>query len=283
MSAVKTYILAPNFSLQLDGAVRIGNIIADPFRPSKILSSSDPSSAPLEIATTTQLESSIRHVDSKSGHGSVWAYFLNTVGGHLSAGSGTDVTTQYNCDRLDTMYLKYDPTEGQITTRLQDAKVQAAMNAGMFGKQPVYMITGLKVARGFRFQKQVTRKYEGGVGVTVPVVDGVSVGGEIGGARGNEVEESSQVVEDIIFAYQLHKIAVKGRRTKSTSVDVYTPKAALLHDQNPREDTDAEITAATTQDMQEVIGTDDSSQLQSARVQDEDGHCTCIALIEGSD
>lgn len=280
MSAIKTYILAPNFTLQLDGAVKLGNIIADPFRPSKTLSSLDSGSDNPEIITTTELESSIRHVNSKSGHGSVFAYFLNTVGGHLSAGAGEDVLTQYDFDQLDTMYLKYDPKEEQVAARLQDNKVQAAMNAGMFGKQPVYMITGLKVARGFRFKKQIVTNRDGGVGVTVPVLEGISVGGEIGGARGNETEESSHVVNDIIFAYQLHKIAVKSRRNQTMSVDVYTPKAAFLHDEGPEGDIEAEITAAAMQDMQEFMGPDDSSQLQSADVEDHDGQRINIVSVE---
>ncbi|KAK5167687.1 uncharacterized protein LTR77_007386 [Saxophila tyrrhenica] len=269
MSVVKTYILAPNFSFQPDGSIKIGNIIAEPFRPTKPLSALDLVTNSIEIITTTELQSSIRKVKSRSGHGSIWAQFLQTASGHVGAGKSTDRATSYESDSLDTIQLKYDPTEDQVTPLLQNSKVLAAMNAGIFGRQPVYMITGLKIARGFSMKNQVTTNYEVSTGFGVPVTDQISVGFDVGRGHGNEVETSFRSANDIIFAYQLHKIALKGRKTTTTNVDVYAPKSAFLHDDDDERDRDvAIVNPASADDVDEALAADESTEIEVANVMD---------------
>jgi hypothetical protein len=274
----KSYILAPNFSYQVNGSIQIGNIIADPFRPTKPLSSLDPNTAAPEIVTTTELKPSIRHVDNNSIHGSVWAQFLNVAGGHIGASSSHDILTQYDFDSLDTTYLKHDPTEAEVEPRLRSGRVEAVMNAGLFGKQPVYMITGLKVAKGFSLKKQFVTKRDGGFGVSVPITDQVGLGGDIGRGHGTEIEETSCSANDIIFAYQLHVIKLRGRRTQTTNVDIYTPKAALLHDDIKNEDSEITAMPVNQEDITEVLQPDEMSGIAVGQALDGNEQCICISM-----
>ena len=284
MSAgVKSYILAPNFSFQTNGSIKIGNIVADPFRPTKPLSSLGPNTAALETVTTTELKPSIRHVDNNSIHSSVWAQFLNVAGGHIGASSSRDMLTQYDFDSLDTTYLKHDPTEAEVEPRLRNSRVEAAMNAGLFGKQPVYMITGLKVAKGFSWKKQFVTKREGGFGVSVPVTDQIGVGGDIGRGYGNEVEETSRSANDIIFAYQLHVIKVRGKRTQTTNVDIYTPKAALLHNDAKNENPELVTVPVTHEDMTEALELDEMSRIEIVQALEGTEQCICISIARSLD
>ncbi|KAK5733504.1 hypothetical protein LTR17_009621 [Elasticomyces elasticus] len=279
---MKTYILAPNFSFQPNGSIEIGNVVADPFRPTKTLGTLDRTGSSTETVTTTELHSSIRHTQSRAGHGSIWAQFLQTAGAHVGAVTSTDLTTSYEFDSLDTIQLRFDPTEEQVTPLLQNSKVQAAMNAGLFGRQPVYIITGMKIARGFSLTDQVTTKLEGGTGIGLPLTDQVSLGFDVGHTRGNEVERSFRSGNDVVFAYQLHKVVVKGVRTKTTSVDVYAPKSALLHNEDRYSADAVDVTAATADDLKEILVGDENLQLNVSSITDGIEPCMCIVYKDTS-
>ncbi|KAK5003850.1 hypothetical protein LTR28_009669, partial [Elasticomyces elasticus] len=149
MAQVKTYLLAPNFTFQPGGPIALGNIIADPSDPTYVLSYLDTAVSNPEIVSTTELEHNISRSRGGSAHASVWAQFLQTASANISSQGSKDVITRYTTSALETRYFKVYPTDEDVKERIKAEKVQAAIKAGLFGDQPVYMVTGVKIARDF--------------------------------------------------------------------------------------------------------------------------------------
>lgn len=279
MASVKTYILAPNFGYKPSGAIQIGNIIADPLRPAKALSALEPDAIPpIEIITETNHE--LHDEKGRVFSTGFWGQFLSTVGGDVSVERDVKVSKRYEIAELETRYLRDEPcdNDADLTRRLDEPKVRAAIKAGLFGAQPVYLVTGVKIARGLDVRTEHSKKLGGGLGSTVPGMEGRSVGGEIRGERrDNKVSAFTGGSEDIVFAYQLHIIKQKGRR-KGTKAGVFESEAALLHgeDDLSNETSPCDITIGVL-DADE-LRKDDELTIDAHELTDVDGStCVCIS------
>lgn len=276
--ALKTYLLAPNFTLEPDGPIRIGNIVADPFCPTKPLST--PLKPPI-TAIHTNFECSFSRDNNKSLHGSVWAQFLQTANANISGGVSRATLSEYTIDSLETIRIKEDPSDEEAAERVKESKVQAAIKAGLSGAAPVYMITGLKVAKGFRLNKSVTSTREANIGASFPITAEVGAGTDISALRAKVTSESSRSGNDIIFAYQLHVIARKGWWHKRVEIDVYAPKSAFLNNEE-RAVKEEEVTAKSTTHLRllEVAEENEHDSVKTLEALDGDEACICIAFEE---
>ncbi|CAK7240635.1 MAG: hypothetical protein STHCBS139747_002081 [Sporothrix thermara] len=106
MAQQPTYLLAPNFTFKpRTGPIRLGNLIADPLRPHRVLTTID---TDVLSARSPRIEEAIeyeRSVMRGTGHEvavSVWAQFLQTVGARLSGERATRVAAEYTMDSLVT-------------------------------------------------------------------------------------------------------------------------------------------------------------------------------------
>ncbi|KAM6529685.1 hypothetical protein FALCPG4_007814 [Fusarium falciforme] len=276
--ALRTYLLAPNFTLELDGPIRIGNIIADPFRPTKPLSS--PVEPPL-TATHTDFDCSFTRESSKSLNGSVWAQFLQTASAKVGGGVSRAVLSEYTMDSLETMRLKQDLSDEEAELRAREPKVKAAIESGLSGTAPVYMITGLKIAKGFHINKSATSTREGNLGAGIPITEEVSAGADFSTSSSRSTGESLQSGSDIIFAYQLHVIARKGWWKKRVEADVYAPKAAFLNiGKQPGEEVEVAAGTSTALDLLEIAEENEDESVQTLEAKDGDEDCVCIAFKE---
>ncbi|KAL4947035.1 hypothetical protein BDW69DRAFT_179162 [Aspergillus filifer] len=231
MATVPTYVLSPNFTYHPNTSICMGDIVLDPTDPTKPLSSA------------TNLPPTESHIDydvrlnkqtSRSFEGTIWAKFLQVADAKLSGGISSNVLAKYTIDRLETVYFRKQPTDEEAAERASEPRVRAAMNSGLFGKRPVYMISGLKIARGFRLSssdghvKHAEVRGEGQV-----LADG-SIGGGLGYTGSDDVRQSYRAGSDIVFAYQLHVIGYKGWRQKTVNVLVHKPKAAFLNEEEEK-------------------------------------------------
>lgn len=256
MASVKTYILAPNLQYKPSGPIQICSIIADPLRPTKALSTLPREALP-PIETVTEYN---HELSGEKGHlmsMGFWAQFLSTVGSDARLERNVNHVQRYDIDELETRYLRDELSDddADLARRLAEPKVQAAIKAGLFGNQPVYMITGVKIARGLTVRTEQFTQLGGGFGTTVPVTESMSVGGQVKGERrDNEVSAFRAGKEDIVFAYQLHAIRKKGRK-KEIKVGVFESEAALLHGEDGLGDLDVQgvsISTVNANDLREV-------------------------------
>lgn len=188
---------------------------------------------------------------------SVWAQFVHTVSAKASGGKGANVHSEYTMDTLETTYFVADPAHEEIEARVSSPRVKAVMKRGIgLKRKPIYMVTGVMVAKGFGAvqERGKYRTGEAAAGAGVPTSAGeVSIGATVSTSSGAESSDRWTSSEDIVFAYQLLKVEVKGLKGNRIEYDELRHKAAYLstgedeEQEGKGEDGDSSIEIATAQ------------------------------------
>lgn len=238
MAQQPTYILSPNFHFKPGtGPIELGNIISHPLRPHRALTTVDAATLQKNyppVETFIDYERSITRGRRRDVSISLWAEFLQTVSGKVSGGRGSDIQSNYTMDCLETMYFVADPPLEEIQARLKAPRVQAVIKAGRIPgfRTPVYMVTGLMIARGFTADIENNKRRNGGIEISgnapCPAAP-VSVGANLTKSSSIEGADKWRAGEDIVFAYQLLKIEVKGWKGNRVEYDELRHKAAYLN------------------------------------------------------
>ncbi|POR33999.1 Uncharacterized protein TPAR_05801 [Tolypocladium paradoxum] len=126
-------ILAPNFQYKPSDPIQTGNIIPDP--PA--------------VESTAEHGHELSRQQKRAASAGTWVTFLQYVGASAKLEGGEDALRECAMDRLETRYLRDEP--------LGD-------DAGLFGRRPVYMVMGVKMARGLRVPMAVGRGRGDGAG-----------------------------------------------------------------------------------------------------------------------
>lgn len=243
MTRQLTYILAPNFRIKAGSSViSLGNIVADPLRAHRPLTTVEDSYLATDyprIETISDYERNITRSQSSEISAAVWSQFIQTISAKVSGSRGTNCESNYSMDVLETRYFVTDPKLEEIESRIKAPRVEAIINSGWLPRQrrPVYMVTGIMIAKGFSayIQRGKQHSYEIEASGTVPTA-GVDLG--IQGGRSHNVGDSDSWTggEDIVFAYQLLKIEVKGWKGDRVEYDELRHKAAFLGSEDDDED-----------------------------------------------
>jgi hypothetical protein len=221
-SKTKTYILAPNFALPPD-IIPLGSVIANPLKPERALNKGALAPIPPSEICTRKIASffvsTARLREKKLG---IFASFLAGVlgiGAEVGVSTDANADSVYKIESLETRY--FQPGRVFIYEALQS---QGVKNFGKmaFWEKPVYMVTGVKVAKGVEMESTDG----GGYGVVGKVdVGGAMIGtpGRVG-PEGRVTERKWQGVmwkgeEEFVFAYQLIKI--KRKKDDSFTEDDY--------------------------------------------------------------
>ncbi|KAH8750661.1 hypothetical protein BGZ57DRAFT_914155 [Hyaloscypha finlandica] len=278
MAAVKTYVLAPNFTYHPNTSICMGDIVAYPDNPTK----------PLSSVPKTELKPTESHFDydnefskhnSLSLRGSIWAKFLENASAKIGGGTSDELLSKYTIRRLETVYFKKQPTDEEAAERVKEKKVNSAVNAGLVSKTPVFMVTGLKVARGFKLSQSINSTADVNGAVEAPITSDVGMGADLDMSRQKAVEQKQQTGQDIIFAYQLHIITHKGWRQTDVDITVYKPPAAFLNDdQKGVEQDPVEVEAATESSLRDF-----DKELIVEIINAKDGNKDCVCVIFGQD
>lgn len=275
----RTYLLSPNLTTHPDDFPAIGTIIADPFVPLKPLSVAPSKAETSTHNTTLELETSRDFAADVD----IWAQALQTVNLNFGGGANNKASTKYGVESLDTVSLKHHPTDEEATQRAKDPQVHATMRASIVRRSPVYMITGLKIARGVSRTITVSKGQHGDAAVSVPVSDQVSAGAKAHMAAETgylqATHASTDPENDIVFAYQLHVIVEKGRKNKKISIDRYAPKAAMLHHDEKEEGVEEryEASPATIQDLR-AFAEESEDVLQESKATDGSDLVQCVPV-----
>ncbi|KAK0365235.1 hypothetical protein LTR59_005249 [Friedmanniomyces endolithicus] len=258
--SLRTYILPPNLTTHPGGSFAVGTIIADPFRPLKPLSV-PPNPKDLDIDT---------HHESNRD-------FLQVANAKLSGHISSNLSESYTVKSLETVALREDPSDEYAEMRASEPKVRAAINAGMLGRKPVYLITGIKIARGFKWTREEGRSAQAQAGASVPVADQVAVGAELGAEGNTTYRDSGSTKEDIIFAYQLHTIADKGfGKKKAATAEPWLPKGGLLRKGAEDEEEEPVEALAATVDVLQDFAEESEETVEVVEAKDGDESCICV-------
>ncbi|KAK1242346.1 hypothetical protein MKX07_000332 [Trichoderma sp. CBMAI-0711] len=246
-----TYLVAPNWTYRPDGAIALGNIVLDPFRPQQVLSKP---TKPLP-ETETSLELNWMHATEKlrSINVGIWTRMFERLGHKLGPKRNRGQKIVIYMKALETIYFKEMPSMEEIQERVNEEQVRSILSRGSIFRCPVYMVTGVKIARGFQIVHEGTEEYMFGMNASGSVGPQLTVGASMGVSSKTARSDQFLSGNAIIFAYQLMIIKPKGWANKMIfELDDFRHKAALLVDDDDgkeeEEEGDVEFEIATGTD-----------------------------------
>lgn len=241
MSAiVKTWIPAPNWDIPATSpSVVLGSIIKDPKNPETRINRKGPVPVPTDkVLHGEKRDWRTTSSEVRGGKLGLWAQCLQIVGlgGDVSFSRMKTSLEDYKFDHLETMYFLPDEIENYMDESVYGDYVQAYFEATGF-RQPVFMITGIKIARG-SVVETTAKKENGGEGKVG--VDLTALGAPVTlGPEGTWKNDKERVVwwggsTDYVFAYQLKRI--KCKRGGSYDVKDFNKGAVFGKDDDEQEE-----------------------------------------------
>ncbi|CZR60316.1 uncharacterized protein PAC_10212 [Phialocephala subalpina] len=266
---IKTYFLAPNFHLipPPKGPLALGSIITSPSTPERILNKTTLVPVPNpSIYTIHQTKWSSTRSALKEAKVGVWTSFLQVILGitaDVDVNRSHDVSGVYKCDDLETTY--FQPDDEFIAASLKSTAVKSYMEKTWWGK-PVYLVTGLKIARGVSADSEEKMNYGSAVKVGidatvvlvgVPVSGGPKVEGKLERKEGVSWEGN----EDFVFAYRLLRVKLRGKDGEFKEEDYN--KGALYNDGDGEEVEEEDVGAERLReawDINEANGVEEGAE-----------------------
>lgn len=279
MAILKTYLFAPNFTTHLGANIQLGTIIVNSFRPSKWIVQV---SIDIETDTHVEYDRSVSPGVTASAHANMFAKFLETASANTGLQKDKSVLDHYTMDTLETISYKRDITDDQAAEIVNaNTKIHKAMKNSILGSAPVYIVTGLKIAKGFQLTSEMAKSKGFNAGATISITEQISAGADPSVSQGKTLNEQSSTSQEIVFAYQLHAVANKGWwKKRRVDIDVYAPRAAALGSDNRTTQDVLAVEEATVEDFDEalidfgdVVITDQTAYESEADVQ-----CNCVAF-----
>ncbi|PWY63132.1 hypothetical protein BO83DRAFT_382946 [Aspergillus eucalypticola CBS 122712] len=276
-----TYVLAPRWDFRPDGPIALGNIIVDPFRPHRVLTRPDPDIPTAPIETVVETDWSLHHQRENGVKSSVWAHFLNAMGVDVGFEGSRSLDADYTVDSLTTSYFRDEPSHEEIIRRTQDGKIRDLMRLDSVFSKPVYMITGVKIAKGFRVSESRSSSKEANAGAKAgtsgTVIGDVTVGTDNKVYSKESDKHQGKTENDVVFAFQLMKIVPKGWKHKSFDVQDFYPKAALLlGDEEEEIENELDVSYATAADFAD---SDLDIQFNMTELNDSQGAFKCVSAV----
>lgn len=248
----KSYFLAPSFDYPANGPIALGNIISDPYFPaesllagaSKVLDGA--SQEPKLYASTIERWQDIRAAH-KNGRLGVWGRFLETVDASTEGHWERNTYEDYKCDEMQTQIFL--PDLAHLQTRVADARVKQVMEmrrGGMGTRRAVYIITGVKIAKGLAIASGASQEtgfdIDSNIDVT-PLSGGavpLGVGAGANRTAGTQQKTTAKIVGDCTFAYQLCKLRFTGVGNKKALQSDAHRKGAFCNVDNHEDKGDRE-------------------------------------------
>jgi len=263
-----TYFLAPNWSFRPGGRIAIGSIIKNPLKPHMVLSKPNSTESPYATDTTTERNwrLSVEIVTSLSL--SLWGTFLQVIRLGLSTNHERTKSSSFTMTSLDTITLLEDVSIDELKARCNETPVKKYMRLDSVYCNPVYMITGIKVAKDFKLEgeKSYTNAVEMEAGGQVSPE--VGLGGGAGVGKTTRIADGFEAEGDVIFAYQLMKIKPKGwTKDKLLKTSEYEHRQAFLSDS--KSDTDQKVDEVEGE--VDAVTRDDFESYNNAQVIEIDG------------
>ncbi|KAI0440644.1 hypothetical protein F4803DRAFT_526827 [Xylaria telfairii] len=225
-----TYLLAPNFTFRPGGPISLGNIITNPFKPHIVLSRPVQNGRLPETETAQERDWELTVGSARNLNANLWFTFLEGVGIKVAAKHDNQQYTTYTTQTLETVYFKNGVTADLMNERMKDPSVAELMKPNRFLSKPVYMITGIKIAKGFQLSSDGVIGNQCHSGVAGPASGPIGAAGVEAGITGEKsTRYKFKSDNEVVFAYQLLKISPKGwRRGRPPKLAEYKSSATML-------------------------------------------------------
>ncbi|KAJ4321009.1 hypothetical protein N0V84_005590 [Fusarium piperis] len=211
------YIRAPNLDYEPDKAIRLGHIWRSPRDPGSFCG--QPLAIPrgMETNYTYKAPWSIGKGRSTRGSVGVWAKFLQVVGVTAQANFNWN-----NADDMSHTFARLDTYSIEPTPEYLKASIEAVAKEAAMKGEHLYMITGVKVARGAvgTIFSSRTVGAKGRVGASGASQGVDAEGGPYFDASRNEYSDVSYgESSDFVFAYRVREIRYRKGDYKSSVGD----------------------------------------------------------------
>lgn len=249
-----TYFLAPNWTFPPNGRIAIGNIIRNPLKPHLPISKADQNKLSINVSTEINFRLSLDTKNNK--HLSIWGAFVEKLSLKNIANRERVKNGQFSITSLDTMYLSEDPTAEEIKSRCNQPEVREYMKLDSILCSPVYMVTGVKIAKGFKFEGQAAVSDGFESNIRTEVAPEVSAGAGTGSLEQRRVGTGFEADGDILFAYQVMKIKPKGwaKEKKFATMEYQHYQAFLAAEEKKHKEVEGETEQISLEDLQELPG-----------------------------
>ncbi|KAI0377866.1 hypothetical protein F5Y04DRAFT_263431 [Hypomontagnella monticulosa] len=229
MSTTKTWFLPPDFTFKED-SLQLGTVLPHPAHPTKILL--EPSEVPDLALPPVQSLIETGHNHTRSSNSSIGGEITASISELASLGTnlnlqGRDVI-QYGT--VSHEIRSFSRTLSKATLELITAQpaVRRKIDSGLFGKRPVYVISGLRITvDSMEVTKEKSRTRGGGGNASGPAtVAPVELGAEVHGERGKDVLDSYETAPGIVFAYRV--TVIRQKRDGSVESEIFSHKTAFM-------------------------------------------------------
>ncbi|ORY63911.1 uncharacterized protein BCR38DRAFT_474488 [Pseudomassariella vexata] len=234
MAKNKIWFLPPDFTFLPDGELALGTIIPSPDRPTRTLdqltSEYHPEIPIPEIKTQVERYHAHSERSSRSFGGELFARFPSLASAEVRADVSRSTNRMFgNADHeVRTFASGFRPESLKAITALPAVKKHIL--SGRFGKRPVYIISGLRVARdAFTVTDDLESSMSMEIGASGMVPAGmvpVEAGGGVRWAVGRENGNSYETAPGVVFAYRLH--VIRQRRDSEVESELFTHRNAFL-------------------------------------------------------
>lgn len=206
----KTYIPAPNCDYPPDGYLALGRILTDAFDPGTCLNPDGPLPFPPNMPKKSHPKRDWKDEKQNTSGGLIglWAKFLQFIG--VTA----EVEVQWNNSKEDVYEFEelitesIEPTREYVENSVLDLPVARHIVDSAF-RDPVYMITGVRIAKGAKVAIGRSREMSGKIraGVNGMLESTTASGGPEAELRSNRQEDLSFHSESpFVYAYRLREI-----------------------------------------------------------------------------
>lgn len=252
------WFLAPDFTFRKDGPIRLGTVLGDPLRPTLILAS-EGNGLPddLELPPQGSIEETAHEHNrdaATSGRLALWADFLQTAS--ASASASADLSRNRDFGKVDHEIWSFDRefSDASLKKIASVPKVYKHIHSGFLSRRPVYVITGVRVAKtsfSVSASSTTTLTSEAAASVSDPTHSvPVTVGAEGGAQVTRSAGDSYNTAPGIVFAYRVHVLRTK--RDGDVEEELFSHKAAYL---TAASDSGLECVQVTPQILKEYFET----------------------------
>ncbi|KAG6359196.1 hypothetical protein INS49_012716 [Diaporthe citri] len=256
MALTPTYIPSPNWDIHADSdIVVLGRLIKDPYEPESKLRAFPIAPSTIYEGKKTDWQTTLDEI--RSAKIGLWAQCMQYLEGGVSFSIIKSKLENHKFDTLETTYFL--PDDEYFDRVLSDLDVQAYFEV-TGRRKPVYLITGLKIARGASASTETSTekstqaelKFDG-TSSAIPINMGDEIDHDLKTTRGVSYSGST----DYIFAYRLTRI--KPSRWGDGSKNKAFVKGAAFGSDEEEDVTD--IKARDAFDLEEVsLGDDDINE-----------------------
>jgi patatin-like phospholipase/acyl hydrolase len=204
MPGTKSYFLVSSCDIPPDGVLRLGAILTDPKEPYSVINEEHLIEPP-DIITNEQSSFETSAIVSNLAKKRVWVAFLEFSGLASAIDESKFSHQAFRFDKLETR--SFTPKIDYLHKSLQIPEIEAFVKGPRWRRNRLYVVTGLKVARGARFQQTNPSDTTAAAVANVALVQ-PPLRQELGGVGSSSFPHADtfQAATDFVFAYQLREI-----------------------------------------------------------------------------